>query len=334
VTDSTATLIRNGRVITASDDYVADVLLQNGIVHTIGQAIEVGPDVRVVDATGLYVLPGGVDTHVHLENVIGPTITADTFASGTKAAAFGGTTTIVDFALQTQLDSPLGAIARAQRSAESQVNVDYSLHVIVTRVDEQVLKDVRYAMHHEGVTSFKMFMAYPGVMMADDASIFRMLRQVGADGGMVALHAENGTVIDLLINRARSCSYSTAPPAALAHAALAALDLLRSQQGDLLRHALHEKVLRVRDFLPGCTGHAAILPVILGTESDAMSASQHLKDAGFLVPCIRYPTVARGSARLRVTLSAAHTQNQIGALNATFVAQGFKRRLDQTAWIA
>jgi len=126
VTDSTATLIRNGRIITACDDYVADVLLQGGIVHTIGQAIEVGPDVRVVDATGLYVLPGGVDTHVHLENVIGPTITADTFATGTKAAAFGGTTTVVDFALQTELDSPLGAIARAQRSAESQVNVDYS----------------------------------------------------------------------------------------------------------------------------------------------------------------------------------------------------------------
>ena len=100
MTDSTATLIRNGRVITASDDYVADVLLKDGIVHTIGQAIEVGPGVRVVDATGLYVLPGGVDTHVHLENVIGPTITADTFASGTKAAAFGGTTTIVDFALR------------------------------------------------------------------------------------------------------------------------------------------------------------------------------------------------------------------------------------------
>ena len=113
----TTTLIRNGRVITASDDYVADVLLKDGIVHTIGQQIEVGDDVQVVDATGLYVLPGGVDTHVHMENVVGPTMTCDTFASGTKAAAFGGTTTVVDFALQTAQDSPLGAIARAQRSA-------------------------------------------------------------------------------------------------------------------------------------------------------------------------------------------------------------------------
>ncbi len=207
--NTTATLIHNGRVITATDDYVADVLLKDGIVHTIGQHLEVGEDVQVVDATGLYVLPGGVDTHVHMENVVGPTMTCDTFASGTKAAAFGGTTTVVDFALQTAEDSPLGAIARAQRSAESQVNIDYGLHVIVTRVDEQVLKDVRYAMHHEGVSSFKMFMAYPGVMMADDAAIFRMLRQVGADGGMLALHAENGTVIDLLIKEALAAGHTS-----------------------------------------------------------------------------------------------------------------------------
>ena len=204
------TLIRGGRVITATDDYVADVLLQDGIVHAIARDMAVGPDVTVVDARGLYVLPGGVDTHVHLENVIGPTITCDTFASGTKAAAFGGTTTVVDFALQTAADSPLEAIARAQRSAEPQVCIDYSLHCIVTRVDAQVLADVKHAMRHEGVTSFKMFMAYPGVMMADDAAIFQMLRQVGADGGMVALHAENGTVIDLLIKEALAAGH-TAP---------------------------------------------------------------------------------------------------------------------------
>lgn len=208
-TGAPATLIRNGRIITACDDYVADVLMSNGLINTIGHNIEVGPDVAVVDATGLYVLPGGVDTHVHMENVIGPTITCDSFASGTRAAAFGGTTTVVDFALQTKTDSVLGAIARAQRSAEPQVSVDYSFHVIVTHVDDQVLKDVRYAMQHEGVTSFKMFMAYPGVMMVDDAAIFRMLRQVGADGGMIALHAENGTVIDLLIKEALEAGHTS-----------------------------------------------------------------------------------------------------------------------------
>ena len=205
----TATLIRNGRVVTAADDYVADVLMQGGVVHAIGRGLQVGEDVAVVDASGLYVLPGGVDTHVHLENPIGPTITCDTFASGTRAAAFGGTTTIVDFALQTAEHSPLAAIARAQASAEPQVAIDYSLHLIVTKVDEQVLAEVRHAMRHEGITSFKMFMAYPGVMMADDAAIFRMLRQVGADSGMVALHAENGTVIELLIQEALAAGHTS-----------------------------------------------------------------------------------------------------------------------------
>ena len=203
------TLIRNGRVITATDDYIADVLMQDGVIHAIGKNMVVGEGVRIIDASGLYVLPGGVDTHVHLQNIIGPTVTCDTFASGTRAAAFGGTTTVVDFALQTAQDSPLEAIARAQRLADPQVNIDYSLHVIVTRVDAQVLADVRHAMRHEGVTSFKMFMAYPGVMMADDAAIFQMLRQVGADGGMVALHAENGTVIDLLIREALEAGHTS-----------------------------------------------------------------------------------------------------------------------------
>ena len=216
----TTTLIRKGRVITASDDYTADVLLKDGLVHAIGHELQVGEDVRIVDATGLYVLPGGVDTHVHMENVVGPTVTCDTFASGTKAAAFGGTTTVVDFALQTPENSPLAAIARAQRSAEPQVNIDYSLHCIVTRVDKQVLADVRHAQRHEGITSFKMFMAYPGVMMTDDAAIFQMLRQVGADGGMVALHAENGTVIDLLIKEALEAGHTSPRYHALTRPAL------------------------------------------------------------------------------------------------------------------
>jgi dihydropyrimidinase len=130
---SPATLIRNGRVITATDDYSADVLMQDGVVRSIGQNLAVAPDVTVVDATGLYLLPGGVDTHVHMENVVGPTITCDTFASGTRAAAFGGTTTVVDFALQTAQDSVVAAIQRTKASADRQVHVDYGLHCIVTR---------------------------------------------------------------------------------------------------------------------------------------------------------------------------------------------------------
>nr|WP_181374786.1 dihydropyrimidinase [Polaromonas sp. E10S]AWD71995.1 dihydroorotase or related cyclic amidohydrolase [Polaromonas sp. E10S] len=204
------TLIQNGRIITAVDDYIADILLDDGIIKMIGLKLEVGPEVKRVDATGLLVLPGGVDPHVHLENVVGQSVTCDTFASGTRGAAFGGTTTVIDFALQTAVDGPLQAIARAQSLAESQVGVDYALHTIITRVDAQVLADMRHAQRHEGVSSFKMFMAYPGIMMADDAAIFKALRQVGADGGMVALHAENGTVIDLLIEEALAAG-NTAP---------------------------------------------------------------------------------------------------------------------------
>ena len=216
----TSTLIRNGRVITATDDYTADVLMQDGVVRSIGKDLQVGVDVAVIDATGLYLLPGGVDTHVHMENVVGPTVTCDTFASGTRAAAFGGTTTVVDFALQTAEDSVIAAIQRTKASADRQVHIDYSLHCIVTRVDKQVLADVRRAMEEEGVSSFKMFMAYPGVMMTDDAAIFQMLRQVGADGGMVMLHAENGTVIDLLIKEALAAGHTSPRYHALTRPAL------------------------------------------------------------------------------------------------------------------
>jgi dihydropyrimidinase len=205
----TATLIRNGRIVTAIDDYAADIVLENGIVKHIGRDVAAGGDVTVIDAKGLLVLPGGVDTHVHLENVIGDTITCDTFESGTRAAAFGGTTTIVDFALQTEEDGPLHALAKMQQKAEPQVCVDYGAHIIMKHVNAQSLSEVRHAMRHEGVTSFKMFMAYPGVMMADDAAIFQMLRQVGHDGGMIALHAENGTVIELLIQEALAAGHTS-----------------------------------------------------------------------------------------------------------------------------
>jgi dihydropyrimidinase len=196
------TLIRNGRIVTAVDDYVADLLIEGGRIAALGRRLVAGPDVREVDATGLLVLPGGVDAHTHLENTFGDSTTCDDFESGTKAAAFGGTTTIIDFAFQNAGTSPLAAIARAQQKAERGAGIDYAFHVIVTHVDDGVLGDMRHAIRHEGVTSFKMFMAYPGTVMVDDAAIFRGMRMVGEHGGMIALHAENGTVIDLLIREA------------------------------------------------------------------------------------------------------------------------------------
>lgn len=204
------TLIRNGRIVTAVDDYRADLLIEDGQVAAIGRQLAAGPDARVIDAAGLLVLPGGVDCHTHLENTFGDSTTCDDFESGTRAAAFGGTTTIIDFAFQNKDTSPLEAIARAQGKASAGASIDYGFHVILTQVDDAVLGDMRYAIRHEGVTSFKMFMAYPGTVMVDDAAIFQAMRLVGEHGGMVALHAENGNVIELLIREALAKGH-TAP---------------------------------------------------------------------------------------------------------------------------
>jgi dihydropyrimidinase len=195
-------VIRNGRVVTAVDDYRADVLVEGGRIVTIGETLSVGTHVEQVDASGLLVLPGGIDCHTHMENTFGASTTCDTYESGTKAAAFGGTTTIVDFAFQREDTSPLQAIERVQGVASEQAGIDYGLHVIVTKVDDQALADMKHAIRHEGVTSFKMFMAYPGVVMVDDAGIFQAMRMVGQHGGIIALHAENGLVIEQLIKEA------------------------------------------------------------------------------------------------------------------------------------
>jgi dihydropyrimidinase len=196
------TLIRQGRIVTAVDDYVGDLLLEDGRIVTIGEKLDVGDDALEIDARGLLVLPGGVDCHTHMENTFGESTTCDTFESGTRSAAFGGTTTIVDFAFQRRDTGVLEAIRSAQERAEGKASVDYGFHRITTQVDDSTLADMRHAIRHEGVTSFKMFMAYPGTVMVDDAAIFRAMRLVGQHGGMVCLHAENGGVIDLLIREA------------------------------------------------------------------------------------------------------------------------------------
>ena len=192
-------IIRNGRIVTAVDDYTADLLIDDGCIVAIGRALDVGADVESIDAAGMLVLPGGVDCHTHMDNTFGDSTTCDSFESGTRSAAFGGTTTIVDFAFQRKDVSVLEAIERARAKGADGACIDYGFHVIVTGVDDQALADMQHAIRHEGVSSFKMFMAYPGSVMVDDAAIFQAMRMVGQHGGMIALHAENGTVIELLI---------------------------------------------------------------------------------------------------------------------------------------
>lgn len=195
------TLITNGRIITAVDDYVADILIRNGRIEMIGNHLTV-PDAERHDAAGLMVLPGGVDVHTHMEFSLGPAQTCDTFESGTCSAAFGGTTTIIDFALQAQGQSPKQALDQKLAIAEPQACIDFGFHLILTDVDPSSLAELPDLINDEGVSSFKLFMAYPGILQVTDASIFRTMRTAGFHGGMVSLHAENGEVIQVLIEEA------------------------------------------------------------------------------------------------------------------------------------
>ncbi|HSG89039.1 MAG TPA: dihydropyrimidinase [Pseudomonadales bacterium] len=195
------TLIRGGRIVTAVDDYVADILVEDGRVEAIGRRLEAG-DARVHDATGLLVLPGGIDAHVHMETPMGDLSTVDSFETGTRSAAFGGTTTIIDFAQQFHGEGPRAALERRLAAAEPQCCVDYGFHSILTDVSAAALAELPSMIHDEGVSSFKLYMAYPGVLMVDDAAIYRTMRATGEHGGMVNLHAENGVVIQALIDEA------------------------------------------------------------------------------------------------------------------------------------
>ena len=196
------TLIRNGRVVTAVDDYVGDILLDGGRIEAIGRSLDV-EDAEVHDATDHLVMPGGVDVHVHMETPMGNGIeTCDSFETGTMSAAFGGTTTIVDFAQQFKGESPKAALDRRLESAEPQCCIDYGFHSILTDVSPAALSELPDLVNNEGVSSIKLYMAYPDVLMVDDAAIYRTMRKIGDHGGMVNLHAENGVVIQAMIEEA------------------------------------------------------------------------------------------------------------------------------------
>ena len=198
----TKVLIKGGRVVTAVDDYVADILIEDGKIEAIARSLT-SDDADIHDASGLLVLPGGIDVHVHMETPMGNDVyTCDTFESGTKSAAFGGTTTIIDFAQQFQGDSPKAALDRRLAAAEPQCAIDYGFHVILTDANADAIAELPDLVNHEGVSSFKLYMAYPGVMMVDDAAIYKIMRKVGDHGGMVNIHAENGIVIQALIDEA------------------------------------------------------------------------------------------------------------------------------------
>jgi dihydropyrimidinase len=202
------TLIRNGRIITAVDDYKADVLIDGETVSVIGAKLDMEAD-RVIDAAGKLVIPGGIDPHTHMELPFGGTEASDDFRTGTIAAAYGGTTSIIDFAVQYKGQSLIEGIDNWHQKAEGKTAIDYGFHLITTELEDNQIEEMHTVMD-EGVTSFKMFMAYPGVFLVDDATIFRAMSAAGERGGLICMHAENGIVINEIIKRALAAG-RTAP---------------------------------------------------------------------------------------------------------------------------
>jgi dihydropyrimidinase len=199
------TVIRNGLVITAAEETAADVLIDGEQVVALaatGSAVAQGwQGEREIDASGKYVVPGGVDAHTHMEMPFGGTYAADTFETGTRAAAWGGTTTIIDFAIQSMGGALREGLDAWHAKAEGRCAIDYGFHMILADVNEGSLKEME-ALVGEGVTSFKLFMAYPGVFYSNDGKILRALQKGAETGGLTMMHAENGIAIDVLVEQA------------------------------------------------------------------------------------------------------------------------------------
>jgi dihydropyrimidinase len=195
------TIIRNGTIVTATDTYAADIGIAGGRISAIGAGLPVENTQRVVDARGLLVIPGGIDVHTHLDMPFGGTKSADDFESGTIAAAYGGTTTLIDFAIQYKGQTLRHALDIWMKKAEGKATIDYAFHCIITDIEGAQLDELK-AFVREGVPSFKLFMAYPGVFMLDDASIFKTMNAAADCGGMICMHAENGGAIDVIVQRA------------------------------------------------------------------------------------------------------------------------------------
>ena len=266
-------LIKGGRIVTAVDDYMGDVLIEGETIRAIFAAGTMPAlDARIVDATGKLVIPGGIDAHTHLDMPFGGTTSADDFETGTIAAAHGGTTSIVDFAIQSKGQTLRDARDAWMKKAEGKAAIDYGFHMIITDLPDAVEKEMDVLVQ-EGVTSFKLFMAYRGVLMLDDGSIFRALLRTGQNGGTICMHAENGDVIDVLVRRALAEGHTapkwhalTRPPRAEAEATYRAICL--AEMAGVPLYVVHlsaaealEKIAEARD--RGLPAHAETCPQYL-----------------------------------------------------------------------
>ena len=252
------TIIQNGSVVTATDTFVADVAISNGKIAALGNNLPSQNTSRLLDANGKLVLPGGIDVHTHLDMPFGGTTSADDFETGTRAAAFGGTTTLIDFAIQYKGQPLRQAFDTWMSKASNKAVCDYAFHCIMTDVSGGQLAQMNDLVH-EGVTSFKLFMAYPGVFMLDDGSIFKALQMTSKNGGLICMHAENGSAIDAIVQQAlaegkRAPKYHalTRPTTAEAEATARAIAL--AEMADAPIYIVHlscndalEKVREARD---------------------------------------------------------------------------------------
>jgi len=202
-------LIKGGRIITAADDYFGDVYIEGERIALVGESIDVEAD-RVIDASGRYVLPGCVDPHTHLDMPFGGTVTIDDFTSGQTSAAFGGTTCHVDFCIQPPGQSFAEALAMWHEKREGKQIIDCGFHMAVTDLREGGSLEELARLPEQGVTSYKLFMAYKGALMVDDETLFRTMEVAAETGALVMVHAENGDAIDVLVKQALAAG-NTAP---------------------------------------------------------------------------------------------------------------------------
>jgi dihydropyrimidinase len=196
-------LIRNGRIVTASEDYVADIYIEGETVHSIGKNLPMQAD-QIIDAGSMVVMPGGIDPHVHLQMPFMGTWSSDSYETGTLAALHGGTTMVIDFVLQTQGKSLYHALEAWRGRSDGNCYGDYSFHIAVTDYNNDTRQEIGSLVENEGITSFKTFMAYKGALMIDDGQMVDLMQEVKRHGGMVTVHATNGDMIDKLIAKHRA----------------------------------------------------------------------------------------------------------------------------------
>ncbi len=226
-------LIKGGRIVTAADDYVADIYVEDETVTLIGESLDQPAD-KVIEASGKYVLPGGVDPHTHLDMPFGGTVTIDDVESGQISAAFGGTTCHVDFIIQPAGMSFSAAFDEWKAKANGKQVIDMGYHMAVTDLAEGGTLEELGTLPDQGITSYKLFMAYKGALMVDDETLFRVMQVAAETGALVMVHAENGDAIDVLVKEALAAGHTepkyhalTRPPETEGEATNRAIQLAR-----------------------------------------------------------------------------------------------------------